>query len=71
MAIGRACMVNDTNQDDCSLLTFIRIIPLAYAILLLILAIYKGAEYWRMSAGLKGFMLVKVVIRDQILYFML
>ena len=34
------------------------------------LALYKAAEYWRMSAGFKGFTLVKVLIYDQILYFL-
>ena len=35
------------------------------------LALYKAAEYWRMSAGFKGFRLVKVLIEDQLLYFFL
>ena len=33
------------------------------------LAIYKSAEYWKMSAGFKSFGLVKILIRDQALYF--
>lgn len=35
------------------------------------LALYKAAEFWRMSAGFKGFNLVKVLIKDQAIYFML
>ena len=35
------------------------------------LALYKAAEYWKMSAGFKGFTLVKVLIEDQIVYFLL
>ena len=42
-----------------------------YGALLMVLALYKAAEYWRMSAGFKGFTLVKVLIIDQILYFAL
>ena len=30
------------------------------------LAIYKAAEYWKLSAGFKGFTLIKVLIEDQI-----
>ena len=40
-----------------------------YGTLLMALALYKAAEYWRMSTGFKGFTLVKVLIVDQILYF--
>ncbi|OCB83890.1 hypothetical protein A7U60_g9096 [Sanghuangporus baumii] len=47
------------------------IIPMVYNLVLMILAVYKAGEYWRMSAGLKGFQLVKVVIKDQIIYFIL
>ena len=39
--------------------------------LLLVLALYRAAEYWRMSAKFKGFLLVKVVIQDQVVYFFL
>ena len=56
-------------QAICS--TEIRIIPMAYEGILMVLALYKAAEYWKMSAGLKGFTLVKVLIRDQALYFVL
>ncbi|KAL5524827.1 hypothetical protein ACEPAF_9973 [Sanghuangporus sanghuang] len=45
--------------------------PMTYGAILMILALYKAAEYWKVSAGFKGFMLVKVLIRDQVLYFML
>ncbi|KAL5524863.1 hypothetical protein ACEPAF_10009 [Sanghuangporus sanghuang] len=47
------------------------VIPMAYGAVLMVLALYKAAEYWKISAGFKGFMLVKVLIRDQISYFML
>lgn len=37
----------------------------------MILAVYKANEFWRMSAGFKGFALVKVLIEDQVIYFVL
>ena len=46
-----------------------RTIPLAFGTLLMTLAIYKAAEYWRLSSGFKGFLLVRVIIQDQILYY--
>ena len=45
--------------------------PLTYGTLLMGMALYKGYQYWKMSSGLKGFELVKVLIIDQLLYFML
>lgn len=36
----------------------------------MVLALCKATEYWRISAGFKGFTLVKVLIYDQILYFL-
>ncbi|KAL5524819.1 hypothetical protein ACEPAF_9965 [Sanghuangporus sanghuang] len=47
------------------------VIPLVYGLILLVLALYKAAEYWRLSAGFKGFTLVKVLIQDQVMYFAL
>ena len=37
----------------------------------MVLALYKATEYWRISAGFKGFTLVKILLRDQALYFVL
>ncbi|OCB87155.1 hypothetical protein A7U60_g5669 [Sanghuangporus baumii] len=45
------------------------ILPMAYGVILNVLALYKAAEYWRLSAGFKGFTLVRVLIQDQLLYF--
>lgn len=42
---------------------------MVYEIILMTLALYRAAEYWRMSAGLKSFTLVKVLIIDQVIYF--
>ncbi|KAH8108991.1 hypothetical protein DFH11DRAFT_1691282 [Phellopilus nigrolimitatus] len=38
-------------------------------LLLMVLALYRAADYWRTSAGLRGCTLVKVVVQDQALYF--
>ncbi|EJD03353.1 uncharacterized protein FOMMEDRAFT_156759 [Fomitiporia mediterranea MF3/22] len=45
------------------------IVPLTYGAILLCLALFKSAEYWRMSSGSKGFHLITVLINDQMLYF--
>ena len=48
-----------------------RVVPSAYGTLLLGLALYKAAEYWKTTSGFKGFKLVKVLVLDQLLYFSL
>ncbi|KAH8109217.1 hypothetical protein DFH11DRAFT_964304 [Phellopilus nigrolimitatus] len=45
--------------------------PMLYAIILMILALYKAAEHWRETAGFSQFTLVKVLIQDQAIYFIL
>ena len=45
-------------------------ILLAYGTLLLVLAVYKARAVWKESAGLKGLEMVKVLIRDQAVYFL-
>ncbi|EJC99041.1 uncharacterized protein FOMMEDRAFT_161261 [Fomitiporia mediterranea MF3/22] len=47
------------------------IVPVAYGLLLMILAIYKATDYWKLTAGLQGLALVKVLILDQFIYFLL
>ena len=47
-----------------------RSIPLVYGALLLILALYKGVGYWREN-GFHGSHLIKVLITDQIMYYIL
>ncbi|KAL5514492.1 hypothetical protein ACEPAG_2581 [Sanghuangporus baumii] len=49
--------------------TISRILPMGYGLLLMCLALYKAAEYWKMSSGFKGFHLVRILIRDQVLYY--
>ncbi|EJD00526.1 uncharacterized protein FOMMEDRAFT_159258 [Fomitiporia mediterranea MF3/22] len=43
--------------------------PLIYGTTLLCLAVFKAAEYWKMSSGFKGFHLIRVLVEDQILYY--
>lgn len=47
-----------------------RLFPLAYGILLLLLATFKAAEFWKLN-GFHGSHLVFVLIRDQVMYFVL
>lgn len=44
---------------------------MVYGVIFMVLAFYKAAEFWRMSGGFKGFDLVKVLIVDQAIYFIL
>lgn len=44
---------------------------MVYGIMLMVLAIYRAAELWRLSSGFKGSKLVKVLIVDQAIYFVL
>lgn len=43
---------------------------MVYGLILMGLALYKAAEFWKLSAGFNGFELVKVLIEDQVIYFM-
>ncbi|KAH8109219.1 hypothetical protein DFH11DRAFT_1548514 [Phellopilus nigrolimitatus] len=45
--------------------------PMLYAIILMILALYKAAEHWRETSGFSQFTLVKVLIQDQAIYFII
>ena len=51
-----------------SILPFHRIIPLAYGSLLLVLALPKAREHWKLN-GFSGSRLVLVLIRDQVIYY--
>lgn len=44
---------------------------MVYEAILIVLAIYKAAEFWRESSGFKGLNLIKVLIVDQVIYFTL
>ncbi|KAH8106466.1 hypothetical protein DFH11DRAFT_1830608, partial [Phellopilus nigrolimitatus] len=46
-------------------------VPMVYAIILMVLALYKAAEHWRETAGFSQLTLVKVVIEDQAIYFIM
>ncbi|KAL5476988.1 hypothetical protein ACEPAI_3174 [Sanghuangporus weigelae] len=45
------------------------LIPMVYGLLLLVLAIYKAIEFWKLSPGFKDFRLVRVLVKDQVLYY--
>ncbi|KAH8109172.1 hypothetical protein DFH11DRAFT_1861689 [Phellopilus nigrolimitatus] len=45
--------------------------PMLYGVILMALALYKAAEYWREMAGFSQFNLVKVLIQDQAIYFIM
>ncbi|KAI5116272.1 hypothetical protein M0805_002618 [Coniferiporia weirii] len=45
--------------------------PTVFELVLLVLSVRKGAEFWRETAGLNGFKLIRVLIRDQVVYFAL
>ena len=51
-------------------LLFYRATPLAYGLLLLMLALHKARKHWKLS-GLSGSRLVFVLIRDQAIYYAL
>ncbi|KAI5114780.1 hypothetical protein M0805_005350 [Coniferiporia weirii] len=44
-------------------------VSLSFELTLMALALYKAAHFWRESAGFNGLELVKVLIQDQVLYF--
>ncbi|KAH8111738.1 hypothetical protein DFH11DRAFT_1611591 [Phellopilus nigrolimitatus] len=46
-------------------------VPMVWAITLMVLALCKAAEFWRISAGFKDFSLVKVLMQDQAVHFIL
>ncbi|KAH8109385.1 hypothetical protein DFH11DRAFT_1515640 [Phellopilus nigrolimitatus] len=47
------------------------VVTLLYAIILMVPALSKAAQHWRESAGFSQFNLLKVLIQDQAIYFLL
>ncbi|KAH8109716.1 hypothetical protein DFH11DRAFT_1515250 [Phellopilus nigrolimitatus] len=45
--------------------------PMLYETILMVLALYKAAEHWRETAGFNQFALVKVLVQDQAIYFIM
>ncbi|KAH8107333.1 hypothetical protein DFH11DRAFT_1517754 [Phellopilus nigrolimitatus] len=43
--------------------------PMVYGLILMILALYKAAEYWKESGGFGQLSLVKVLLQDQVIYY--
>ena len=46
-----------------------RLLPLSYGLLLVILALFKATEHWKLN-GLHGSRLVFILIKDQAVYFL-
>ena len=47
-----------------------RCIPLVYGVLLMILAVYKSAIILKEDSGLNVTRIIKIIVRDQVVYFM-
>ncbi|KAL5528839.1 hypothetical protein ACEPAG_4813 [Sanghuangporus baumii] len=46
-------------------------IPMVYSAILFLLALYKAIVYWKGNRGFEGSTLIRVLIQDQIIYFLL
>ncbi|OCB87144.1 hypothetical protein A7U60_g5658 [Sanghuangporus baumii] len=64
------CAVDKTHLMPHALLVFDALVPTIYGAILMALGLFKATEYWKASAGFQGFVLVKVLIQDQVVYFM-
>ncbi|KAH8112092.1 hypothetical protein DFH11DRAFT_1609637 [Phellopilus nigrolimitatus] len=51
--------------------TLFWVAPVAFELILMVLALRKAAAFWRASAGFRGFGLAKMLVQDQALYFIL
>ncbi|EJD00668.1 uncharacterized protein FOMMEDRAFT_159434 [Fomitiporia mediterranea MF3/22] len=47
------------------------ILPLVYELIIMGLTLHRAISFWRLSAGFRGFPLIRVVIIDQVFYFTL
>lgn len=65
------CGLVSSKKEVWTCLTLYRSIPMVYGVILTALAIYKAADFWRLSSGFKGLNLVKVLVVDQAIYFVL
>ncbi|OCB85033.1 hypothetical protein A7U60_g7990 [Sanghuangporus baumii] len=61
------CIAHRASPRTLSIVSWL--VPMTYGLVLLSLALYKAAEYWKMSSGFKGFHLVRVLIQDQVIYY--
>lgn len=50
---------------------YLRTIPLAFGALLMGLALFKATEYWKEAIGYHGVELIKVLVKDQLIYYLL
>ncbi|KAH8109192.1 hypothetical protein DFH11DRAFT_1515913, partial [Phellopilus nigrolimitatus] len=67
------CLINRNPPKVWGALSWLwnRAVPMVYAVILMVLALYKAAEHWRETAGFSQFTLVKVLIQDQAIYFIM
>ncbi|KAH8109979.1 hypothetical protein DFH11DRAFT_1515033 [Phellopilus nigrolimitatus] len=67
------CGANRSSPEVWGALTWLVLMaaPMLYEIVLMILALYKARKYWRETAGFSQFTLVKVLIQDQAIYFIM
>ena len=47
-----------------------RTTPMIYGLLLMLLALYKAAALWKAQPGMNTLRLIKVLVRDQVVYFL-
>ncbi|KAI5116273.1 hypothetical protein M0805_002619 [Coniferiporia weirii] len=70
-AVGNAAECGITLDIPQLMFVLYWIPPTVFELVLLMLSVRKCAEFWRETAGLKGFKLMHVLIRDQVVYFAL
>ncbi|KAL5514178.1 hypothetical protein ACEPAG_2266 [Sanghuangporus baumii] len=69
-SLVKGTTVCGTNRPPPQTLAIVSwLVPVVYGMILLVLALYKAAEYWKLSSGFKGFHLVRVLIQDQVIYY--
>ncbi|KAL5476994.1 hypothetical protein ACEPAI_3180 [Sanghuangporus weigelae] len=61
------CVINRNPPRTWFMVSWLAL--MAYGMILLVLALYKAAEFWKLSSGFKGFHLVRILIEDQVIYY--
>ncbi|KAL5521857.1 hypothetical protein ACEPAF_1701 [Sanghuangporus sanghuang] len=73
ISLGRditACWSNTLSSYMIALAILDWSLPMSFGLILMCLALYKAAQYWEECAGIRGLLLVNVLIRDQAIYFL-
>lgn len=42
---------------------------MVFGLIMMALVLYQATDFWRVSRGFKGFTLAKVIVRDQVIYY--